>query len=87
MINGEKDVSAVSSVGSIDRKNVPQMLKGRIVAQCAWVRSTLWAPQRYPGTAGSEHMETLIYKGSVTQSVVQLFLVFLLLLVTRETKS
>lgn len=87
MINGEMDVSAVSSVGSIDRKNVPQTIKGRIVAQCAWVRSTGWAPQRYPGTAGSEHMETLVYKGSVTQSVVQLFLVFLLLLVTRETKS
>lgn len=46
MINGEMDVSAVSSVGSIDRKNVPQTIKGRIVAQCAWVRSTGWAPQR-----------------------------------------
>lgn len=87
MINGEMDVSAVSSVGSIDRKNVPQMTKCRIMTQFAWVSRTLLGP-----TEGSEHgwfrhTETFVYKGSVTQLVVQLFLVFLLLLVTRETKS
>lgn len=87
MTNGEMDVSAVSSVGSIDRKNVPRMTKCRIMTQFAWVRHTLLGP-----TEGSEHgwfrhIETFVYKGSVTQLAVQLFLVFLLLLVTRETKS
>lgn len=50
MTNGETDVSAVSSVGSIDRKNVPRMTKCRIMTQFAWVRRTLLGP-----TEGSEH--------------------------------
>lgn len=68
MTNGEMDVSAVSSVGSIDRKNVPRMTKCRIMTQFAWGRRTLLGP-----TEGSEHgwfrhIETLVYKGTVTVS-------------------